>query len=932
MGEVYIAQDETLERNVALKVLPADLVKNEERVRRFVTEAKSASSLSHPHIVTIYEIGRDEVKSSTQEPSSDPVHYISMELIQGETLQHKIHHEKTDLRTLLGYLAQTAEGLAKAHASGIVHRDLKPSNIMINRDGYAKVLDFGLAKLTERTQSDGEATLAATEVADLTGEGVVLGTVGYMSPEQVRGKVVDHRSDIFSFGCILYEAATRARPFKADSDVETMHQILNVEPLPIDELSPEVPNAVRRLIKRCLAKSPDRRSHSMKDIAIELAEIVEEFDNLAHSSSGSSVSLPPVEQKRSIPLAALLAVAFLGIGGVGVAIWALTRGEAEPGADTSQPFQTMSMTSLLAAEAIGSPVLSADGRYLAYISGTGDAELLWIRQVATGSQVQVAGPEPSIRNLSFSPDGNYLFFGMRDTDTPNYTAIYSIPSLGGTPRKRLFDVDSAVSHSPDGKQACFRRGRPQEDQELLVIADLENGTERIRATIPSTFTVSSPVWSPDGNLIAWPVTSFSGGVKSVVHVYPVEAGDPRILEVGPQLVVGDLDWLPGSDSFVSIMAMIPNGEPQLWMLDAQTGERKRITNDLNRYAYSSVGEGGAAIAALRDTESSKLWTVSIHADAAATRITAGSGSSSQISDLSSLENGDILCQIDDGSMQAIGRIPATGGSPQILSAGGEANFRPVSADGVVAFAKVDESIIPHLWIVSPRGDNARQLTHGDGEIPGPISPDGKFVLYSPITVASDLWIQPISGEEAWRIASGVDAAGSAIFSTDGKFVLTTGLAEYDGRWITHSFVYPVEGGEPVYTVRPPRAGAFNMRWIPGQEALSFQSRGDAGRNNVHRIQLDGTGESSLTDFTDGVIDWHLWSPDGSYLILDRRHGAAVSLWTQQFQDGTASGPAIELANFANGALVNLTWLIGKDTLAFRHVTRTRDIVLVRDFQ
>src|SRR5262245_40808061 len=215
MGEVYRARDLTPNRDVALKFLPPSFVQTSERLRRFVLEAKSASSLNHPHIVTIHEAGEADVGPAR-------VHFISMELVEGETLASKIHREKTDLKTLLGWLAQSADGLAKAHAAGIVHRDLKPGNIMVSRDGYAKVMDFGLAKLMERPA--GEEDLSKLPTEDLgTDEGVVLGTAAYMSPEQVQGKEVDHRSDIFSFGCVLYEAATRRRPFEAETRVEMMH-------------------------------------------------------------------------------------------------------------------------------------------------------------------------------------------------------------------------------------------------------------------------------------------------------------------------------------------------------------------------------------------------------------------------------------------------------------------------------------------------------------------------------------------------------------------------------------------------------------------------------------------------------------------------------------------------------------------------------------
>ena len=355
MGEVYLAQDQTLERSVALKILPPELVQSEERVRRFVREAKSASSLNHPNIVTIYEIGKDEVRSpeggpagepgaakdvgAAKEPGSSSVHYISMELISGDTLTTKIHHDKTDLRTLLGFLAQAAEGLAKAHAAGIVHRDLKPGNIMVSKDGYAKVLDFGLAKLTEKQPDDADATSGPTLAGDGTSAGAVVGTVGYMSPEQVRGSSVDHRSDIFSFGCILYEAATRKKPFVADSNVETMHKILHDKPTPVEELNKDAPAELRRLIRRCLAKNPEQRLQSAKDLAIELREIVDEYDTLSpsgSSGSGSSALAAAVPARRRISPVALIAGAVVVVAVIVAGIMMIRRG-GTGGTQTAAP-------------------------------------------------------------------------------------------------------------------------------------------------------------------------------------------------------------------------------------------------------------------------------------------------------------------------------------------------------------------------------------------------------------------------------------------------------------------------------------------------------------------------------------------------------------------------------------------------------------------
>ncbi len=274
MGEVYLAQDTKLDRKVALKILPVDVASNRDRMERFIREAKSAAALSHPNIAQIFEIGEH-----------DGTHFIAMEFVEGVTLREKIHRERTELRKLLRHLQHMAEGLAKAHSAGIVHRDLKPDNIMITRDGHAKILDFGLAKLIE-------PTLAETPVADHTDEaatailqqhstpGVIMGTVGYMSPEQAQGKTneIDQRSDIFSFGCILFEAATRHKPFEGDSIVKSLHRLI-YEPAPqIKDLNPAAPADLQRIIRRCLAKDKEQRYQSIKEVAIELKELRRELE------------------------------------------------------------------------------------------------------------------------------------------------------------------------------------------------------------------------------------------------------------------------------------------------------------------------------------------------------------------------------------------------------------------------------------------------------------------------------------------------------------------------------------------------------------------------------------------------------------------------------------------------------------------------------
>src|SRR5437016_1377673 len=294
MGEVYRARDTKLGRDVAIKVLPAAFSADAERLRRFEQEAQAAGALNHPHIAHIYEIGE-----------SEGLHFIAMEYIDGETLRENIHRDKAPLAKLLKYLTQVAEGLSKAHSAGIVHRDLKPDNIMITREGYAKILDFGLAKLVEPQRSSGSGAEQSSEIATAVMAqqsipGTVMGTVGYMSPEQAQGKTkeIDHRSDIFSFGCILFEAATGKRAFEGKDALDSLHKIVHAPTPQIKEFNSLAPDELQRLVRRCLAKEPDKRYQSIKEVAIELEELQQELKSASElessaqpTSSGAAASI-----------------------------------------------------------------------------------------------------------------------------------------------------------------------------------------------------------------------------------------------------------------------------------------------------------------------------------------------------------------------------------------------------------------------------------------------------------------------------------------------------------------------------------------------------------------------------------------------------------------------------------------------------------------
>src|SRR5258708_2080634 len=287
MGEVYLAQDTKLNRKVALKILPAELAANQDRMRRFVQEAQAAAALNHPNIAHIYEIAE-----------SEGTNFISMEFVDGVTLREKIHRDRVPLSKLLKYLIQVAEGLSKAHATGIVHRDLKPDNIMITRDDYAKVLDFGLAKLVEPQRTFESGQVGSSEIATAMMQqqsvpGMVMGTIGYMSPEQASGRVneIDHRSDIFSFGCILFEAATGQRAFEGNDALDSLHKIVHAPTPQLKDVNPLAPDDLQRVVRRCLAKEPEKRYQSMKEVALEIDDLEQELKGLTGAEYSSSAAL-----------------------------------------------------------------------------------------------------------------------------------------------------------------------------------------------------------------------------------------------------------------------------------------------------------------------------------------------------------------------------------------------------------------------------------------------------------------------------------------------------------------------------------------------------------------------------------------------------------------------------------------------------------------
>lgn len=866
MGEVYMAHDTTLERMVALKVLPAELTQSAERVRRFIDEARSASSLSHPYIVTIHEIGQAEVRppqEAEEKTDSDPIHYIAMELIDGHTLKQKIHREKDDLKKLLVYLTQAAEGLSKAHAAGIVHRDLKPENIMITKDGFAKVLDFGLAKLAQRAAMPGE-TNAATALKEQTREGVIMGTIGYMSPEQVQGKVADQRTDIFSFGCILYEAATRQKPFHASSDVDVLHQILHDKPRPIEELNPEVPAELRRIIRRCLAKEPDKRYQSMKDLALELGEVAEEYDELSRAgsrASDSGISAPSTaisSKRKRLLTTAIAAGAIIIIAGAALALWQIISNRSTTARNT---FASMKIARLTTSGKVSIAGISPDGRYVAHAIFDKGKNALWVRQVATGSDVLVVAPAVmGFGGVTFSADGNYLYYSQRESEQSPYSVLYQVPSLGGTPRKLLFDIDTPVTLSPDGRKMAFVRGYPHLHESVVVIVNADGTGEQKLAVRKGAdeFPLIQASWSPDGKTIA----AIAGNTgQSIIVAIDTESGKQQ--PVGDKMWgdVSGVSWLPDKTGILLTAAEKEgNTAHQIWLLTYPDGALQKVTNDLNDYFGISTTADGKTIATIQSTAYANVWALPADDMASARQLTTGNQEAIQWAQWGA--GGSIVLAANANGTSDLFVIEADGSRRRLTSKPGEHRGPSVSADGRRILFVSTRGGAPHIWKIEPDGSSPVQLTSGKGEINPRISPDGRWFLYRAFD--GGLWKMEVTGGKPARIAP--STTDRADISRDGNYIVFPLYRAGANRVNSFTEVIPSSGGAVVSSFE--REGVNNPRFSPDGKAIDYVFLVD-GVGNVWRQPLDSSPAIQLTRFKEDAITSFDWSQDGKTLLLTR---------------------------------------------------------------
>jgi Tol biopolymer transport system component/predicted Ser/Thr protein kinase len=774
MGEIWLATDTGLNRLVALKVLPPQLVSQPDRRARLVREARLVAALAHPHIATIYEILEEQDRLM-----------LVMEYVKGENLRDLARHGPVSVKRVLEIGEQMAGALGAAHQRGIVHRDIKPDNIIVNDEGVAKLLDFGLARFREEVAQMEEVSMIPTVPGIRSEPGTPLGTLNYMSPEQAAGRPVGAESDIFSLGVTLYEMATGQRAFQADSRAALVAAILRDTPPPARALRMDLPPEIEPILTRATAKDVSDRYHDARDLAADLRAVRLRLESSASFSSGFPLPGPEARRSPLWPAATVAAAAALALA----AWWWLGPADrpAPPTPGTGQ------MRLLLSSqEALWTPALSPDAKMIAWVAEENGVRDLFVRRVAGGPALRLTEDRAREEDPEFSPDGERIAFTRFDTATGD-PEIIVIPSLGGERLSRIAS-GSDPAWSPDGTRLAFIHRPAGEDLYTVCTARTAGGDLRDVLESDGFYPFFHAVsWSPDGRNLA--VIRSSGGTAGELWLVPLDGGDPvRLGDDPPGVVCQSPSFMPGGDGILHMSSRA--GASNLWVMPLDGGEPRRITTGSGPDQVPSIARDGSIVFVNSRSRGAML----IH-------------------------------DFAGGRTETLLDIPQSIWAPA---------FSPDGAE--IAFSQTGSREGWGIWKIQTGGGEPRLLTlEQAGAIYPRYTPDGKAIVYFTWSaLSSRLWRIPAEGGPAVSLTpEGGPSEAYPDVSPDGRLVAFTRIEDEE----PHIHIAPLDGGESRRLTDTPSTLA---RWSPDGSRIAFATD-RSYRRGIRIIHADGGGERRLTE-------------------------------------------------------------------------------------
>jgi eukaryotic-like serine/threonine-protein kinase len=840
MGEVYRARDTRLGREVAVKVLPQHLSANLELRTRFEREARTISQLSHPHICMLHDVGHQ-----------DGTDYLVMELLEGETLAHRLERGALAPADVLTLGRQMAEALDRAHRAGVVHRDLKPGNIMLTRAG-AKLLDFGLARAVSRAPAAGQASHSPTMSQSLTAEGTIVGTFQYMAPEQLEGKEVDARGDLWALGCVLYEMATGVRAFAGDSQASLIAAIMTGEPRSMTELKPVTPPTLERVVMQCLRKDPDARLQSARDVAFVL-------DLLAGESrqTGAAGGAATRHARRVAPwIQAAVAIAILAAGYVAGRVTA-------PRSEGSIRVSTLSQGTR-----DSEPAVSPDGRLVTFSAVRQKGQGIWLMDMVTRSEVKLTGEADHLPR--FTPDGGSILFTRQESGTQS---LWRVPVIGGTPRL-LMEHASDADPSPDGHWIAYVSGSTDSAgvRAQLMVAN-PDGTGARELWSMGSVTLASPRWSPDSRRISL-VISGSQNTPNAVIIVDAPKGSSRLYRAPTGAVLSNAVWEGPANRLIVAegvgVTAVQRGAPgRLLRLDTRSGKYRPL-GWLENFpsVIDLLPDGRLVLSSLLARQN--LREVALDARRLVDGRSLTSGLTIDRQPVYSPDGRSVMFSSNRGGTLDLWELALETGELHRVTDDPADDWDPAySTDGQSIAWCSARSGAYEIWTARRDGSAPRQVSHDslDAENPS-ISPDHRWVLYSSANPRkSGLWRVPAAGGEAEQVLKG----GTLIpdLSPDGRHVsVITEVGTLDAKLSVFDLAERQLLNAPIpLHVTPGTVQVGRSRITPDGSAVVYLFGGDDGQPMLLRRPLSAwrTGVGRIdTLFADGseAIESFGLSPDG----------------------------------------------------------------------